>query len=109
MKEKDPFEKYDKLFDKQDKEHDQQVKEYRNEVKVKANPSFDDLENDQIHKDEKNKKQSSQIFSLVVSIFIGVAILRSIFLSDTFFGSLIPAMVLLGIVISVVKNFKNKR
>jgi hypothetical protein len=111
VKEKDPFEKYDKLFDEQDKKHDQQVKAYRNDSKLEDSPSFDDLKKDEYKSSQRNSKESSQAIGIVISIVVGIVILRNLVMSSspTFFGSIFPIIIIIGITSSIYKYFKNKR
>ena len=110
MNEKDPFAKYDKLFEEQDKEHDEQVREYRNEVELKDEPTFDDLENGTYKSSQNKTKDSTQVIGIVISMIVGIAILRNLFFSSqTFFGSVIPIIVLFIIISNLFKYFKNKR
>ena len=109
MNEKDPFAKYDKLFEEQDKEHDQQVKEYRREIKAEKSSSFDDFEKDETRDNQKKSSQSNQAIGLFISVIVGVAILRSIFSTDTTILNIFTVFIIIGIASSVYKYFKNKR
>ena len=108
MNEKDPFEKYDKLFDEQDKKHDQQVKEYRRESKLEDKPSFDNFKEDDFD-DSKQTSQSGQAVGLFISVVVGIVILRSIFSSSTSFINVFTLFIIIGITSSIYKYFKNKR
>lgn len=111
MNEKDPFEKYDKLFDEQDKKHDQQVKAYRKDSKIEDNPSFDNIERDEYNTNHSQSKEASQAIGIVVSIVVGIVILRNMVISSspTILGRIIPILIIIGISTSIYKYFKNKR
>ncbi|MBU1142236.1 MAG: hypothetical protein KKH92_01170 [Firmicutes bacterium] len=110
MNEKDPFAKYDKLFEEQDKEHDQQVKTYRNEIKTEDSPSFDDFKDDEIRNNPKKSTQNNQAVGIFISVIVGVIVLQSVFSSSTgSFSNIFAIFIIIGIVSSIYKYFKNKR
>jgi len=109
VNEKNPFEKYDKLFDEQDKKHDQQVKAYRKESKLEDKPSFEGLKRDDYDSNHQYIKESKQVIGIVISIVVGIVVLRSIFFSSTTLINVFTLFFIIGIASSIYKYFKNKR
>ena len=110
MNEKDPFEKYDKLFDEQDKKHDQQVKAYRRETKINDKPTFEVVEKEDQRDHLNSSNQSSKGVIAVIGVVIAVLILRvMVFNSETIVGGVIPVLIFIGIMTMIRRYLKNKR
>ncbi|MDO9629806.1 MAG: hypothetical protein Q7I99_07875 [Acholeplasmataceae bacterium] len=110
MNEKNPFEKYDKLFEEQDQDHDNQVSKYRNEKPVKRNSSFQELEKTEQEKRDQNKAQSKQGTLFIIFIVASIVIFRMVSNNEVIFTNrLVPILIFIVVVNLVSKYFKNKR